>query len=78
MINLKKAILDRIEDGKAVFLLEPDNTEWLVEKTILDEAIKEGDVVTISDTNEISKQPQETGDMKKRIAEKLEKLRGKN
>ncbi len=78
MINLKKAILDRIEDGKAVFLLEPDNTEWLVEKTILDEAIKEGDVVTISDTNEISKQPQETEDMKKRIAEKLEKLRGKN
>ncbi|KKD45569.1 DUF3006 domain-containing protein [Listeria seeligeri] len=75
---MKKAILDRIEDGKAVFLLEPDNTEWLVEKTILDEAIKEGDVVTISDTNEISKQPQETGDMKKRIAEKLEKLRGKN
>ncbi len=78
MINLKKAILDRIEDGKAVFLLEPDNTEWLLEKTILDEAIKEGDVVTISDTNEISKQPQETEDMKKRIAEKLEKLRGKN
>lgn len=78
MINLKKAILDRIEDGKAVFLLEPDNTEWLVEKTMLDEAIKEGDVVTISDTNEISKQPQETEDMKKRIAEKLEKLRGKN
>ncbi len=78
MINLKKAILDRIEDGKAVFLLEPDNTEWLVEKTILDEAIKEGDVVTISDTNEISKQSQETEDMKKRIAEKLEKLRGKN
>ncbi|EFS03756.1 DUF3006 domain-containing protein [Listeria seeligeri] len=75
---MKKAILDRIEDGKAVFLLEPDNTEWLVEKTILDEAIKEGDVVTISDTNEISKQPQETEDMKKRIAEKLEKLRGKN
>ncbi len=78
MINLKKAILDRIEDGKAVFLLEPDNTEWLVEKTMLDDAIKEGDVVTISDTNEISKQPQETEDMKKRIAEKLEKLRGKN
>ncbi|WP_207578047.1 DUF3006 domain-containing protein [Listeria seeligeri] len=75
---MKKAILDRIEDGKAVFLLEPDNTEWLVEKTILDEAIKEGDVVTISDTNEISKQSQETEDMKKRIAEKLEKLRGKN
>ncbi|MBF2544710.1 DUF3006 domain-containing protein [Listeria seeligeri] len=75
---MKKAILDRIEDGKAVFLLEPDNTEWLLEKTILDEAIKEGDVVTISDTNEISKQPQETEDMKKRIAEKLEKLRGKN
>ncbi|MBF2481725.1 DUF3006 domain-containing protein [Listeria seeligeri] len=75
---MKKAILDRIEDGKAVFLLEPDNTEWLVEKTMLDEAIKEGDVVTISDTNEISKQPQETEDMKKRIAEKLEKLRGKN
>ncbi len=78
MINLKKAILDRIEDGKAVFLLEPDNTEWLVEKTMLDDAIKEGDVVTISDTNEITKQPQETEDMKKRIAEKLEKLRGKN
>ncbi|CAM2361841.1 DUF3006 domain-containing protein [Listeria seeligeri] len=75
---MKKAILDRIEDGKAVFLLEPDNTEWLVEKTMLDDAIKEGDVVTISDTNEISKQPQETEDMKKRIAEKLEKLRGKN
>ncbi|MBC1722618.1 DUF3006 domain-containing protein [Listeria seeligeri] len=75
---MKKAILDRIEDGKAVFLLEPDNTEWLVEKTMLDDAIKEGDVVTISDTNEITKQPQETEDMKKRIAEKLEKLRGKN
>ncbi len=78
MINLKKAILDRIEDGKAVFLLEPDNVEWLVEKPMLDDAIKEGDVVIISDTNEITKQPQETEDMKKRIAEKLEKLREKN
>lgn len=78
MINLKKAILDRIEDGKAVFLLEPDNAEWLVEKPMLDDAIKEGDVVIISDTNEITKQPQETEDMKKRIAEKLEKLREKN
>ncbi len=78
MINLKKAILDRIEDGKAVFLLEPDNAEWLVEKTMLDDAIKEGDVVIISDTNEITKQPQETEDMKKRIAEKIEKLREKN
>ncbi|MBF2671733.1 DUF3006 domain-containing protein [Listeria seeligeri] len=75
---MKKAILDRIEDGKAVFLLEPDNAEWLVEKPMLDDAIKEGDVVIISDTNEITKQPQETEDMKKRIAEKLEKLREKN
>ncbi|MBC1764798.1 DUF3006 domain-containing protein [Listeria seeligeri] len=75
---MKKAILDRIEDGKAVFLLEPDNVEWLVEKPMLDDAIKEGDVVIISDTNEITKQPQETEDMKKRIAEKLEKLREKN
>lgn len=78
MISLKKAILDRIEDGKAVFLLEPNNTEWLVEKNKLAPTIKEGDVVIISETNEIITQPQETADMKKRIAEKLEKLRKKN
>lgn len=75
MISLKKAILDRIEEGRAVFLLEPDNTEWVVEQTRLNEAIKEGDVVIISATNEITKQPQETEAMKKRIADKLDKLR---
>ncbi|MBC1543443.1 DUF3006 domain-containing protein [Listeria cossartiae] len=75
---MKKAILDRIEDGKAVFLLEPDHKEWLLDQEKLDSAIKEGDVVTISETNEIVKQPQETDEMKKRIAEKLEKLRERN
>ncbi|EAD5983556.1 DUF3006 domain-containing protein, partial [Listeria monocytogenes] len=52
---MKKAILDRIEDGKAVFLLEPDQTEWQIDKEKLDSSIKEGDVVTISETNEIMK-----------------------
>ncbi|EAE1347272.1 DUF3006 domain-containing protein [Listeria monocytogenes] len=75
---MKKAILDRIEDGKAVFLLEPDQTEWQIDKEKLDSSIKEGDVVTISETNEIMKHPQETEEMKNRIAEKLERLRGKN
>ncbi|MBC1377138.1 DUF3006 domain-containing protein [Listeria innocua] len=75
---MKKAILDRIEDGKAVFLIEPNHTEWLVNQEKLDSSIKEGDVVTISETNEIMKHPQETDEMKKRIAEKLERLRGKN
>ncbi|MBC1986336.1 DUF3006 domain-containing protein [Listeria sp. FSL L7-0478] len=75
---MKKAILDRIEDGKAVFLIEPDHKEWLLDQEKLDSAIKEGDVVTISETNEIVKQPQETAEMKKRIAEKLEKLRERN
>ncbi|MBC1567566.1 DUF3006 domain-containing protein [Listeria sp. FSL L7-0233] len=75
---MKKAILDRIEDGKAVFLIEPDHKEWLLDQEKLDSAIKEGDVVTISETNEIVKQPQETDEMKKRIAEKLEKLRERN
>ncbi|MBC1570722.1 DUF3006 domain-containing protein [Listeria sp. FSL L7-1426] len=75
---MKKAILDRIEDGKAVFLLEPDHKEWLLDEEKLNSAIKEGDVVTISETNEIVKQPQETDEMKKRIAEKLEKLRERN
>ncbi|MBC1351531.1 DUF3006 domain-containing protein [Listeria innocua] len=75
---MKKAILDRIEDGKAVFLIEPNHTEWLVNQENLDSSIKEGDVVTISETNKIMKHPQETDEMKKRIAEKLERLRGKN
>ncbi|MBC2184886.1 DUF3006 domain-containing protein [Listeria sp. FSL L7-0253] len=75
---MKKAILDRIEDGKAVFLIEPNHKEWLLDQEKLDSAIKEGDVVTISETNEIVKQPQETDEMKKRIAEKLEKLRERN
>ncbi|MBC1549097.1 DUF3006 domain-containing protein [Listeria sp. FSL L7-1434] len=75
---MKKAILDRIEDGKAVFLIEPNHKEWLIDQEKLDSAIKEGDVVTISETNEIVKQPQETDEMKKRIAEKLEKLRERN
>lgn len=57
MIRVKKAILDRIEDGKAVFLLEPDQTEWQIDKEKLDSSIKEGDVVTISETNEIMKHP---------------------
>ncbi|HAC1800891.1 TPA_asm: DUF3006 family protein, partial [Listeria monocytogenes] len=43
-----------------------------------DSSIKEGDVVTISETNEIMKHPQETEEMKNRIAEKLERLRGRN
>ncbi|EFR88268.1 conserved hypothetical protein [Listeria marthii FSL S4-120] len=75
---MKKAILDRIEDGKAVFLMEPDHKEWLIDQEKLDSAIKEGDVVTISDTNEIVQHPQETDEMKKRIAEKLERLRERN
>ncbi|MBC1546222.1 DUF3006 domain-containing protein [Listeria sp. FSL L7-1435] len=75
---MKKAILDRIEDGKAVFLIEPNHKEWLIDEEKLNSAIKEGDVVTISETNEIVKQPQETDEMKKRIAEKLEKLRERN
>ncbi|MBC2249034.1 DUF3006 domain-containing protein [Listeria sp. FSL L7-0123] len=75
---MKKAILDRIEDGKAVFLIEPDHAEWLIDQEKLDAAIKEGDVVTISDANEIVQHPQETDEMKKRIAEKLERLRERN
>lgn len=39
---MKKAILDRIEDGKAVFLLEPDQTEWQIDKEKLDSSIKKG------------------------------------
>ena len=75
---MKKAILDRIEEGKAVFLLERDQTEWQIDKEKLDSSIKEGDVVTISETNEIMKNPQETEEMKNRIADKLERLRGRN
>nr|WP_221630323.1 DUF3006 domain-containing protein [Listeria farberi] len=77
-MRVKKAILDRIEDGKAVFLVEPNQTEWQLDKEKLDSSIKEGDVVTISETNEITKHPQETEKIKNRIAEKLERLRGKN
>lgn len=73
----KKAILDRIEDGKAVFLLEPDEQVWIIPQTKLPKNIQEGSSVLIDGTR-ITLDAQATAENKARIAAKLEQLRRKN
>ncbi|AQY50669.1 hypothetical protein PWEIH_14279 [Listeria weihenstephanensis FSL R9-0317] len=71
---MKKAILDRVEDGKAVFLLEPDHKEWLLPQKQLPIHIHEGDSVLIEGTT-ITLDKQTTAENKARIQAKLEQLR---
>ncbi|MBC6308460.1 DUF3006 domain-containing protein [Listeria sp. FSL L7-1582] len=73
----QKAILDRIEDGKAVFLLEPDQQIWTVPQAKLPKNIREGSSVRIDGTR-ITLDAQTTAENKARIASKLEQLRRKN
>ncbi|MBC1935572.1 DUF3006 domain-containing protein [Listeria grandensis] len=74
---MKKAILDRIEDGKAVFLLEPNQQTWTIPQTKVPKNIHEGSSVIINGTT-ITLDEQTTNKNKARIASKLEQLRKKN
>ncbi|MBC1434581.1 DUF3006 domain-containing protein [Listeria rocourtiae] len=73
----KKAILDRIEDGKAIFLLEPNQQIWTIPQTKLPINIHEGSSVFI-DGMKITLDAKTTAENKARIALKLEQLRSKN
>ncbi|WP_430534114.1 DUF3006 domain-containing protein [Listeria rocourtiae] len=73
----KKAILDRIEDGKAIFLLEPDQQIWTIPQTKLPNNIHEGSSVLIEGM-QITLDVKTTAENKARIASKLEQLRNKN
>ncbi|MBC1792065.1 DUF3006 domain-containing protein [Listeria booriae] len=73
---MKKAILDRVEDGKAVFLLEPNQQTWTIPQAELPADIHEGSSVIIQG-RKIILDTKTTAENKARIAAKLEQLRNK-
>ncbi|MBC1799159.1 DUF3006 domain-containing protein [Listeria booriae] len=73
---MKKAILDRVEDGKAVFLLEPNQQTWTIPQAELPAGIHEGSSVIIQG-KKITLDTKTTSENKARIAAKLEQLRNK-
>ncbi|MBC1225991.1 DUF3006 domain-containing protein [Listeria booriae] len=73
---MKKAILDRVEDGKAVFLLEPNQQTWTIPQAELPADIHEGSSVIIQG-KKITLDTKTTAENKARIADKLEQLRNK-
>ncbi|MBC2327579.1 DUF3006 domain-containing protein [Listeria booriae] len=73
---MKKAILDRVEDGKAVFLLEPNQQTWTIPQAELPADIREGSSVIIQG-RKIILDTKTTAENKARIAAKLEQLRNK-
>ncbi|MBC6128316.1 DUF3006 domain-containing protein [Listeria booriae] len=73
---MKKAILDRVEDGKAVFLLEPNQETWTIPQAELPAGIHEGSSVIIQE-KKITLDTKTTAENKARIAAKLEQLRNK-
>ncbi|WP_163652309.1 DUF3006 domain-containing protein [Listeria sp. PSOL-1] len=72
---MKKATLDRLEDGQAIFLIHPEEVEWQMAASHLPQGLKEGDEVFISDDGKITYSEKETEQAKDRIAKKLSELR---
>ncbi|EIA19900.1 DUF3006 domain-containing protein [Listeria fleischmannii] len=73
-----EAVLDRIEDGIAVFIIKPTEEEIEMPQSKLPAHLKEGDLVSISSDGTITKNEVATDDAKARIAAKLERLRKQN
>ncbi|WP_088809113.1 MULTISPECIES: DUF3006 domain-containing protein [unclassified Listeria] len=73
-----EAVLDRIEDGIAVFLIKPDETEFEIAQAKIPTDLKEGDAVLIAEDGTVTKNEAATAAAKSRIAEKLERLRKQN
>lgn len=78
----KKYTLDRFDGNYAIFLKRPEETEQLlIHRNDLDNTLKEGDIVAISDngrTYDITVLSEETTNQKQRIQQLMQQLRDKN
>lgn len=73
-----EAVLDRIEDGIAVFIIKQDESEFEMEHAKMPTDLKEGDSVWIAADGTVTKNEATSRDAKSRIEAKLERLRKQN
>lgn len=80
-METKTYTLDRIEDGFYVFLLKEDESqEFIVPAAEITDSINEGDIVEITKSENglgYHVLVEETGDMKTKVQNLLEKLKNK-
>lgn len=82
MVSENMYTLDRIEDGYAVFLKQPEEKEQIILPiTALDKSICEGDIVTIEEKDDVYHIEillEQTMEQKNNVADILEQLRDRS
>ena len=70
-----RATLDRIEEGRGVLLVrDEEELSFSLPRELLPGGCREGDILVLS----IKRDPEATGDAKKRVSDLLEKLQRKD